>query len=62
MFPNIKPKLWLKKTKDILQLKFFIISYVNSLEQGNTSMFDFLPSWKEFNVDPPNAKHSNSFH
>jgi hypothetical protein len=24
--------------------------------------FDFLPSRKEFNVDPPNAKHSNSFH
>ena len=33
MFPNIRPKLWFKNHKDILQLKFFIISYVNSLER-----------------------------
>ena len=32
----------------------FIISYVNSQNEGNTSLFDFLPSGKEFNVDPPN--------
>ena len=33
MFSNIRPKFDLKNHKDILQLKFFIISYVNSLER-----------------------------
>jgi hypothetical protein len=28
--------------------------YVNSLDEGNTSLFDILPSRKEFNVDQPN--------
>jgi hypothetical protein len=43
----------LKNHKDILQLKFIIISYINSLERRKCH-FDFLPSRKEFNVDPPN--------
>ena len=32
MFPNIRPKIDLQNTKDILQLKFVIIAYVNCLE------------------------------
>ena len=65
MFPNTRPNFDLKNHKDILQLKIFIMSYVNtcSQEQGNTSLFDFLPSKKELMLTRPMAaKHSNSFH
>jgi hypothetical protein len=33
LFPNIRPKFRFKNNKDIMQLKFFIVLYVNSLER-----------------------------
>ena len=38
----------------LIAVEIFIISYVNSLEQGNTLLFYFLESSKESNVYPCN--------
>jgi hypothetical protein len=59
MFPNIRPKIDLQNTKDILQLKFVIIAYVNCLEWRKYIAVWFVSIQERIN--PPNAKHSNFF-